>query len=879
MRRPFLTGILSVNLPKRDKLLSLGEARYRRYFKNLSSIEIRERFMDYFAKQEHKKLPSSSLIPHNDKTLLFTNAGMVPFKENFLKPDTAPFKKVVTIQKCMRAGGKHNDLDNVGHTPRHHTFFEMMGCFSFGGYTKETVIRLAWNFLTEVLELPEKRLRVSVLNTDEQSYNFWKNEMGLSSEKIIRCDEKDNFWSMGDGEGPCGPCTEIFWDTQRDTDDEDRWLEIWNLVFMEFYRKSDGTLEKLPTPCIDTGMGMERLASVLQCKESNFEIDSFVTISNGIKELMKKHRLSDDVALSAINKNIIADHLRASAFLISDGVVPSNIGRGYVLRRIIRRAVRAGRQLGLREPFLAELYPYLIDSLGPEAYPEIREREKTVKLVMEQEEKIFLNTLEKGLSLLENVFHNPEYTQQMKIPGEIAFQLYDTHGFPVDLTELIAREKGWSARFTEWKAQNIVPTFTGYSLHGSQDCKVLGVSLSDKDLVIALDDCPFYGLGGGQVADKGYIQSSDGQKWEVIDVFQPYEKSLALRIRPEGYEAQNIADLDPSILDGLKVGESVKAVVDDSHRKGAAVHHTATHLLNAALKNVLKKEVMQAGSLVESSRLRFDFTHGKPLSPNQVELIEEWVNQAALSSTKVVTKELPLQEAIASGAVASFAEKYGETVRVIDIPELSKELCGGTHVHNTESIYPFKIVSEGSVAAGTRRIEAIAGNACVGWLRDQYGVFNRIAKGFKSTPATFEAQLAKLVEQNKSLQRQVNFYSEKQVSAPDLTEPSVKMLQDIPIKIHEIDPEFDNQFIAKRANFLKSSEPNAIHILTSNNNIIVALDKAQYPKIHAGKVLKNILQKLGGKGGGQAEMAQGKLPDLSNGAVDLESSLQEDILQ
>ncbi|KAK9729665.1 hypothetical protein K7432_000072 [Basidiobolus ranarum] len=806
MRRPFITSLLSVSFRGRDKLSTLKTEQCRRLFKNLSSVEIREKFLEYFVKQEHQKLPSSSLIPHNDKTLLFTNAGMVPFKENFLKPDTAPFKKVVTIQKCMRAGGKHNDLDNVGHTPRHHTFFEMMGCFSFGGYTKETVIRLAWNFLTKVLELPENRLRVSVLETDEKSYNFWKNEMGLSAEKIIRCDEKDNFWSMGDGEGPCGPCTEIFWDTQRDTDDEDRWLEIWNLVFMEYYRKSDGTLEKLPTPCIDTGLGMERLASVLQRKESNFEIDSFVTISEGINELMKKSLLQEETASSSINKNIIADHLRASAFLISDGVVPSNIGRGYVLRRIIRRAVRAGRQLGFRDPFLTQLYPNLIDSLGSGFYPEIRERENTVKLVLEQEEKIFLNTLEKGLNLLENVFQNTTYSNTMRIPGEIAFQLYDTHGFPIDLTELIAKERGWSvdlsgfielqqeqkkasrntwkslgisekARFTEWRSQNITPTFTGYNLIDPQDCKILGINLSDKDLVITLDNCPFYGLGGGQVADKGYIQSTDGQRWEVTDVFQPYEKALALRIRPEGNGCQDLGELDPDMLEGLKVGSVVKAVVDTDYREGAAIHHTATHLLNAALKNVLKKEVMQAGSLVENGRLRFDFTHGKQLSQDQIEQIEEWVNQAALSAIALETKELPLQDAIDSGAVASFTEKYSEVVRIIDIPNFSKELCGGTHVRNTKSIYPFKIVSEGSVAAGTRRIEAIAGQSCVGWLREQYNVFNRIAKGFKSTPAAFENQLSKLVEHNKSLQKQVSFYSEKQAIAPDQNEPIIETLQ------------------------------------------------------------------------------------------------------
>ncbi|KAF9311770.1 hypothetical protein BG003_007041 [Podila horticola] len=867
----------------------------------MTTPELRKEFTEFFVKEYgHVPVKSSSLIPHNDKSLMFTNAGMVQFKDYFRNPATAPFKQATTIQKCMRAGGKHNDLDNVGYTPRHHTFFEMLGNFSFGEYSKSKAIQMAWRFLTQVVKLPKDRLRVTVLTSDQESYDLWKDQEGIPEDRIIRCDEKDNFWTMGEGAGPCGPCTEIFWDTQNDDLGEDRWLEIWNLVFMQHYRNAQGQLENLPIVCVDTGMGLERLASVVQSKENNYETDVFGPMFDGLHKIMTDSGIESSRDINATpHKKIIVDHLRAMSFLIADGVIPSNVGRGYVLRRIIRRALRSGNQLGFSKPFMTDLYPYFLDSLKEGIYPDMITRQDSIKGVIHQEEEIFMSTLSKGLALLEPVFKQKDLAGSKQVPAEIAFKLYDTFGFPLDLTVLIAEERGWTVdlveveklrqkqqeqgraswksgsnaafltKALEWKEQGVFPTFSGYrrELLTGQSSTVLAAQSTEDgtgDMILSIEPCPFYGLGGGQSPDTGSIKLANGSEWRVVDVFSPYERGLAIRVQATDAGPENAMSDEDLVC--LQKGFQITTFVDNERRDATAAHHSATHMLNAALRKTLGKPIMQAGSLVEPDRLRFDFTHGKPIDQAQIREIEDWINATALQSVKPVIKEYPLQKAIDMGSIAVFSEKYGEVVRVVDFPKVSMELCGGTHVEDLSRIYPFKILSEGSVAAGTRRIEAAVGTAATRILIEQDRMVSRLNQELKaySTSAGngLDLKVNKMKDQVADVSKQYNRILDKLVRSPPTTPPKQGQLDVgtiVPVQIHVLDSEIqDADYYAKKANLLKEQDPESVHVLVWNENVVVALDQKKHPKLHAGKVLKSVLDKVGGKGGGQPQMARGR---------------------
>ncbi|KAG2229526.1 hypothetical protein INT48_006917, partial [Thamnidium elegans] len=722
-----------------------------------------------------------------------------------------------------------------------------------------------------------------VLEGDEEGYNLWK-KRGLPDEMIVKCGPEDNFWSMGD-EGPCGPCTEIFWDTQDKTLD-DPWLEIWNLVFMEKYRDAQGNISDLPVPCIDTGMGLERMICVLQGKQNNFQIDQFENLINGLRTLLKDRGLQSSTDIDpSPHEKIVADHFRSMCFLIGDGVVPSNVGRGYVLRRIIRRALRSAKQLGISQPFLTDLYPTLLEGFTDGSYPELTSRASSIRSIITNEETAFLATLDRGMALLENVFQQPDLQQTKEIPPNVAFQLYDTYGFPFDLTLIIAQEKGWSvnieavealkqkqklagkeswktesiadkSRLSEWKNQSIRPQFTGYDhslLH--QESEILAVDAVKKgktvEVNVAIDPCPFYGLGGGQVADNGMIELTNGSTWRVTDVTQPYEGGMALRLVPDNLkQGEDIHQRLAVDREYLQKGHLVRTQVDMDRREGAEVHHTATHLLNAGLRKILNSnDIVQAGSTVEPKKLRFDFTYGKPLKQQDLNSIEDWVNQVALTGGETSVRHMKLTDAVSAGAIAAFSEKYGETVRVIDVPGISKELCGGTHVNNIKKLYPFKILAETSVAAGTRRIEAVAGLACIEWYRKSYEPIPEALKLLRAnSTADMMDKLEKTMVQTKELQKRVEFMNEKLASAGEvIIEPVSTKMKDIDIKIHLIDSDLDATFMQKRANVLKESQ-------------------AKY-------ILKQMLKHIKGGGGGQKEMAQGRLAESISTEQDIISKV------
>ncbi|OZJ05907.1 hypothetical protein BZG36_01177 [Bifiguratus adelaidae] len=779
-----------------------------RTMRSLSSSQLRKTFRDYFEARGHKRLESANLIPQNDPTLLFVNAGMVPFKKYFENPEPAPYKAVTTLQKVVRAGGKHNDLDNVGFTPRHHTFFEMLGNFSFGGYDRKAAMQFAWDFLTKELEMPQERLKVTILDTDEESYRLWTTVLGLPPEKIERLGPEDNLWTMGDGPGPCGPCSEIFWDTGRLDDAENRWLEVWNLVFMEQLRDEYGNMTKLPTLCVDTGMGLERMASALQGKLSTFDTDQFTTLIGGLRQIRSKAGFKVDMsAPSNSHERIVADHFRTMCFLIGDGVTPANVGRGYVLRRIIRRALRSGHQLGLREPFLSSMFPYLLESMPDTPYPTLPERQHTITSLIQQEERLFFQTLTKGLDLLEEVFQTEAYQVDKTVPASVAYKLYDTYGFPLDLSEVVIKERGWKVNVAEveqlqlenkqrsratwkgaaqrtlvkdmreWQQNGIRPTFIGYDhslLH--QEAEIVGL-MSDDDgkMIVALDPCPFYGHGGGQVADKGSISLSDGSELEVLDVFQPYEGGLALSVRvPKEKQVS------------LEVGQVVRTNVDLTHRLATEAHHTATHLLHAALRNFIGPSVSQAGSLVDSQRLRFDFTHSEPVSSELQRTMERWINDV-VTGPQAITRvsTVPYSEAMQRGAMALFSEKYGDMVRTIEIPNVSLELCSGTHVSSLRSIYPFKIISESSVAAGTRRIEAVAGKRAIAWYEDTVQNVSEVLGTVKAQSIPdLVAKVNKFVDKSKVASRHVEALENVVSGGDDGITMIETRYQNIPLLVH-----------------------------------------------------------------------------------------------
>ncbi|KAJ2050777.1 hypothetical protein H4S04_002388 [Coemansia sp. S16] len=865
----------------------------------MSASDIRQRYTDYFVKNGHTLLPSADIVPRNDATLLFSSAGMVPFKQFFLNPATAPHKMVTTVQKCVRAGGKHNDLDQVGFTPRHHTFFEMLGNFSFGAYSKREIIHMAWKFVRQELNMPEDRLRVTVLETDNEAYDIWKNEVGVDPRRIVRCGPEDNFWSMG-LEGPCGPSSEIFWDTRdprySESDDE-RWLEFWNLVFMQFHRGADGELRPLALPCVDTGMGLERVASILQGKMNNFDTDEFQVIIRDIDARCPPGQNSGnvDLAKALACKRIIADHLRASAFLISEGVFPSNIGRGYVLRRIIRRAVRAGRLLGINDSVLSALYPSLELAMGA-AYPELLERRQLIVSVLESEEKMFLRTLDKGLVLLEGIFASGN--SKRLVSGADAFSLYDTHGFPLDLTEIIARDNGWTvdveafeqiqrqsrernkaswkgkltkqdsvareieATCLEWEEAGISSQFSGHDVDPeakptAATCRVVTFkSLSNGDGLLVIDPCPFYAVGGGQESDAGIITIGDSEgshEFAVSDaVAMPSGQATVLRLT---------ATSDQEHL--FRGGQTVYATVDEVRRLGSAVHHTATHLLNAALRKTVGASVMQAGSLVQAGGLRFDFT-SSALGNEQLREIEGLVNKAALGNIEVATACMPLDQAKAQGAIALFSEKYdAASVRVVQMAGVSMELCGGTHLRSTRAVFPFHITAEGSIGAGTRRIEAKAGVAASVWLQQQLEYGRATAQTLGAAQlSVMDKKAQQLVDRNRALREEADrWLRAAAVNAEAVATHSTALGErGVPAVFHILAPlPFNPRLVAERACHLRDTEPSLVHVVIQGRAIALGVSAEQLPAEHAAALLRCVLEKLPGKGGGQASLAQGQL--------------------
>ncbi|PIA16346.1 alanyl-tRNA synthetase [Coemansia reversa NRRL 1564] len=873
----------SVQTPPPSRVLQTAR---KRNLSNMSASEIRRRYTDYFVRNGHSLLGSADIVPKSDPSLLFTNAGMVPFKQFFLHPHTAPHKMITTVQKCIRAGGKHNDLDQVGYTPRHHTFFEMLGNFSFGAYGKREIIRIAWRFIQDELQIPEKLLRVTVLESDNETYSIWRDDIGLDPRRIVRCGPKDNFWSMGSGEGPCGPSSEIFWDT-GDTryaeDDEGRWLEFWNLVFMQFHRGTDGVMQPLDIPCIDTGMGLERVAAIMQGKTNNFDTDEFQTIIGGIDRLPRSKPFQPVEAHVALTcKRIIADHLRASSFLISEGVCPSNTGRGYVLRRIIRRAARAGRRLGLSSPVLPALYPSLETAMGG-VYPELIQRRDHIVGVLESEERVFEKALDKGMVLLEGIFFKAEKNAAKILSGADAFMLYDTHGFPIDLTQIIAKDNGWTVDIDEFdriqrqsRLSNKM-SWKGRSARHDSSTVVAYRELSDGDALLVIDPSPFYAMGGGQEADTGAITVAENSNSGALHQFAV---SRAVVLADGHTTVLHLTDVaDKQYL--LSTGQHVTATVDMRRRYGNAVHHTATHLLHAALQKIVGSSVRQTGSQVHFDGLRFDFT-SSALSEKQLRDVEKQVNEAALSNVDIYVNEMTLEDAKACGATALFGDKYNpQSVRVVEVPGISMELCGGTHLHRTKAVFPFHIIAECSVGAGTRRIEAVAGVAGSAWLQKQLE-HTRVAAGVlgANRPSDLGEKAQRLADKAKAEQEEVEQWlrfaaANVQPMATHATalgkQCAPTLIQVLPQSERFMTASSSAQLVAARASHLRDSEPHFVHVVVQGKAIALGMSPENFPGMQAGKLLRELLCTFPGKGGGASALAQGVLENAVTDIAQLKS--------
>lgn len=842
--------------------------------KKLTSAEIRSAFLKYFEKHGHQIVPSSSLVPSNDPTLLFTNAGMVPFKEVFQGEEKRPYRRATSSQRCVRAGGKHNDLENVGYTARHHTFFEMLGNFSFGDYFKRDAIQFAWAFLVEELEIPAEKLWITVFDEDDEAADIWLNEMGVNPACLSRIGAKDNFWSMGDT-GPCGPCSEIFYDHGEGVaggppgtpeEDGDRYVEIWNLVFMQYDRNKQGELSPLPKPSVDTGLGLERLAAVLQGVKNNYDIDLFVGLIKAASKLTECKQL-DHTSL-----RVLADHIRSCVFLISDGVIPSNEGRGYVLRRIIRRAIRHGYKLNTKQAFFHKLVKPLADEMGG-AYPELVDKAQMISDVLLKEEQRFAETLEQGMKLLN------ECVQGLKtkiIPGETAFKLYDTYGFPIDLTADYARENDlsvdlvdfekamqeqrerarssnqFSADVTELPKLDLKTAFTGYDvLDGSDAIKVLikdaeavkQVAHGDSAIVVT-ESTPFYAESGGQSADKGLISSASAT-FEVDDVQKQGDTFLHIG----------------RVLHGtLELGDKVDFAVDQQSRSAIAVNHSATHLLHAALRAVLGEHVTQKGSLVDAQRLRFDFSHFEPVTAEQLQQIEDLVNQQVRMNAAVETKVTDSEKAIKEGAMALFGEKYGDKVRVLKMGDFSTELCGGTHVQRAGDIGFIKVLSETGIASGVRRIEAVAGEGALAWVENNEQTLQSIAKLVKSNSESALEKVAQLQDKNKTLERELEQLKTQMAKSAgnDLLSQAVE-IDGINVLAAHIDGG-DSKTLREMADQLKNKLGNAAVVLSSIQGdkvvLIAGVSKEQTGRIKAGDLVNSVAQQVGGKGGGRPDMAQ-----------------------
>ena len=874
----------------------------------MTGNEIRTQFLNYFEKHHHRIVRSSSLVPQDDPTLLFINAGMVQFKRVFLGEDKRDYVRATTSQKCVRAGGKHNDLENVGYTARHHTFFEMLGNFSFGDYFKEGAIEFAWDLLTNGYGLPEDKLYGSIYLDDDEAYELWRKNIGLPEERVMRFGEEDNFWSMGDT-GPCGPCSEILIDRGEQYGcgkpdctvgcECDRYLEIWNLVFMQFNRDASGKMTPLPKPSIDTGMGLERIVSLIQDVPTNYDTDLIQPIIQETEKLAEK-RFGESGPTDVAMK-VIADHSRAAAFLIGDGIMPSNEGRGYVLRRIMRRAIRYGRNIGLNRPFLHKTARVVFDIMQP-AYPELAEASAFITNVIENEEVRFLETLDTGLKLLNDTLSEIKAKGATQVPGDIIFKLYDTYGFPVDIVQDVVRDEnmsldmeGFDSAMEEQRARSrsvttftsiseayknlsakgFKPEFRGYQMLTSESKVLLivadGSEISEatagQTIELVTEETPFYAEAGGQVGDAGKITHKNFEM-EVVDTIKD----------PTGL----IIHKGHIISGNVKKGKKVTLHVDGVKREATALNHTATHILHAVLREVLGEHVKQAGSLVAPDRLRFDFTHFSPVDPETLAEIETRVNRRIRENVATHTEEMEAEAAFKSGATALFEEKYGDHVRVVSLSDFSKEFCGGTHTAKTGDIGLFKIVSESSIASGVRRIEALTGEGALQYVQKTSRLLEDAAHLVKDKPDAVTSKVAKILSDLKTLEKEVERLKAK--IASDSTEvggDAIKSVNNTKVLIQKVSV---NNPAALRdlADRLKEKLKSGIVVLGSANGpkafLIVVVTKDLTDRFHAGNVIKQIASTVGGSGGGRPDMAQagGTKPEKLDAALEKAYKVIED---
>ncbi|TMO86925.1 alanine--tRNA ligase [Pseudoalteromonas ruthenica] len=853
---------------------------------HLTTAQLRQKFLDYFAKHQHQIVPSASLIPGTDPTLLFNNAGMVPFKDVFLGAEKRPYTRATSAQRCVRAGGKHNDLENVGYTARHHTFFEMLGNFSFGDYFKEQAIQFAWTFLTEELGLPKEKLWVTVFTEDDEAADIWINKIGVPADRVSRIGEKDNFWSMGDT-GPCGPCSEIFYDHGEEVwggppgtpeEDGDRYIEIWNLVFMQYNRHADGTMEALPNPSIDTGMGLERIAAIMQGVHSNYEIDLFQALIQAAAKVTNAQDLEDK------SLRVIADHIRSCAFLVLDGVMPSNEGRGYVLRRIIRRAVRHGNKLGAKGTFFHQLVGALIDQMG-DAYPELAKHQSIIEKVLRIEEEQFGKTLERGLAILE------EHLSALEgdvIPGDVVFKLYDTYGFPADLTADVARERfmtidergfqqcmdvqrkkaqqagKFGADYNTQLRSDKSSDFKGYEAEHYSGTVVELFAAGDKvsvledgqEGIVILDRTPFYAESGGQVGDTGVLKAGNGEF--IVTDTQKLGNAIAHYGKVSGQ---------------MGVNDKVDARIDAERRDRIKKNHTATHLIHEALRQELGEHVNQKGSLVEPDRMRFDFSHFEGVTREQLQRIEQQVNIEIRRNFALQTELMAIDEAKAKGAMALFGEKYDDEVRVVSIGDYSIELCGGTHVQRTGDIGLFKIVSEAGIAAGVRRIEAVTGDDALNYVAEQENKLAQIAALLKADNTSVLDKVSGLIERSKGLEKQVAQLNDKLASAAGAS------LLDSAIDVNGVKllvanvAGTESKALRGLVDDLKNKMGSGIIALGVANgekvSLIAGVTKDLTGQFKAGELVNHMAAQVGGKGGGRPDMAQagGSQPEHLDSAL------------
>ena len=835
----------------------------------MNTSEIRETFLNFYKSKDHQIVDSSSLIPVNDDTLLFTNAGMVQFKDVFLGTEKKKYVKATSSQRCIRAGGKHNDLENVGYTLRHHTFFEMLGNFSFGDYFKEDAIKYAWEFLTEVLKLEEDKLWISVYKDDDEAAKIWEEVIGVNPNRIVRLGDEDNFWSMGET-GPCGPCSEIYYDhgdhiegtpPGSDGDEGDRFVEIWNLVFMQFNRNEAGEMTPLPKPSVDTGMGLERITAVMQGVNSNYETDLFKGLIEASEKILGNK--------GSVSHKVISDHIRSTSFLIVDGITPENEGRGYVLRRILRRAIRHGYKMGATKPFLNELV-YNLSDLMKDAYPAIDEKKDHISSIIKNEEIKFFETLGKGINILDEAINN---LKDKTIPGEVVFKLHDTFGFPFDLTADIAREKhldidedAFNVCMDQQKksskagssfvsklpaASGVDETiFLGYEdLKSESKVLVLWIDQErvdeaneNQEIFIACNQTPFYAESGGQVGDKGRFSSSNSSG-AILDCKKQGKVFIHKALVEKG---------------SLKVGDVINMNVEKDKRLAIAIHHSSTHLLHSALRSILGEHVQQKGSLVDESKLRFDFSHGKPLSKEEIDSIEEIVNNEVLNNVDVSTKIMKLDDAMNSGAQALFGEKYDEEVRVLSMgsDSFSVELCGGTHVKRTGDIGVFVITAQSSVASGIRRIEAVAGKKALSYISEIRKVNNSLQEILNTPVDAMNEKIQSLIDENKKLKKSGGVISSK----ADLVSSDVMDIDDWKLVVEHISIEDAKQLRGLVDQKKQSLDKGCVVLLNSHNNkvaIVSGVTDNLLDVISAKDVVSSLCEKLNGRGGGRPDFAQG----------------------